>query len=142
MPRLRISSWVQQRVPWGNGILSWLDDILVYAEDEETLQMLLDKVLRHCEGYSLKLHLKNGVENQLGRRHQALTRASSGTCGHLPETVADPQQYLRAGYGMRQIIPKYTRVAAELYDVLGRTTKEPSSSKKRALAGVKWMNVG
>ncbi|KAE8992472.1 hypothetical protein PR001_g20930 [Phytophthora rubi] len=42
----------------GDGILAWLDDILGYAENEEALLVLLDKVLARCESYGLKLHAK------------------------------------------------------------------------------------
>ncbi|KAE8960434.1 hypothetical protein PF005_g25805 [Phytophthora fragariae] len=42
----------------GQGLLCWLDDILGYAETEEELLALLEKVLERCEKFGLKLHAK------------------------------------------------------------------------------------
>lgn len=47
----------------GNGIYCWLGDILDYAQDAESLMVLLGQVLERCKRYGLKLHAKrvNGV---------------------------------------------------------------------------------
>ncbi|KAE8975246.1 hypothetical protein PR002_g25649 [Phytophthora rubi] len=42
----------------GDGVLAWLDNILGYAEDEEALPTLLNKVPARCESYGLKVHAK------------------------------------------------------------------------------------
>jgi hypothetical protein len=97
----------------GDGILAWLDDILGYAEDEEALLTLLDKVLSRCESYGLKLHAKkcalfvtevkwsgriistHGVKH-CPERMQGLVEMQ------LPRTGVDLKQFLCAANWIRQ----------------------------------------
>ncbi|KAE9289660.1 hypothetical protein PF008_g25832 [Phytophthora fragariae] len=137
----------------GDGILAWLDDILGYAENESALLALLDKVLSRCEAYGLKLHAKkcqffatevkwcgrvisaDGIKH-CPERVQGLVDMSP------PRTAGDLQQFLCAVNWMRQSIPEYTRITANLYDALERAAKISGSRKKNMLAKIRLDDVG
>ncbi|GMF29380.1 unnamed protein product [Phytophthora fragariaefolia] len=136
----------------GDGILTWLDDILGYAEDEAALLTLLDKVLARCESYGLKLHAKKctffSTEVKWGGRiisAQGVKHCPERVQGlvdmQLPRTGAGLQQFLCAVNWMRQSIPEYTRISAVLYDALGLAAKVGGSRKKKMLANVDLVDV-
>ncbi|KAJ8558820.1 hypothetical protein ON010_g8629 [Phytophthora cinnamomi] len=101
-----------------HGILAWLDDILGYEDSVKGLLCLLEKVLKRCAEFGLKLHPKKC--RFFARKVKWCGRLISGggishcperVAGlvemHMPKTAADLQQLLCAINWMRSSIPGY-----------------------------------
>lgn len=103
-----------------HGVMCWLDDILGYDSSESGLLKLLERVLRRCAEYGLKLHPKKC--SFFTRKVKWCGRMISGEgISHCPEriaglvdmpmpaTAADLQQFLCAVNWMRTSIPDYAK---------------------------------
>jgi len=111
-----------------HGVLAWLDDILGYGDSVEGLLCLLEKVLKRCAEFGLKLHPKKC--HFFTRKVKWCGRIiSGGGISHYPElvaglvempmpkTAADLQQLLCAINWMRSSIPSYASLAGKLYEL-------------------------
>ncbi|GMF28513.1 unnamed protein product [Phytophthora fragariaefolia] len=136
-----------------SGVLVWLDDILGYAESEEELMELLEKVLQRCAKFGVKLNpakcqffvkevtwcgkviSADGVTHS-PERVQGLVDLAS------PTTAADLQQFVCAINWMRASIPEFACVTAPLYDILEKAMQVSGARTKRKLGKVSLASVG
>ncbi|OWZ12737.1 Retroelement [Phytophthora megakarya] len=128
-------------------MLAWLDDILGFAESEDALLDVLDKLIwieihakkckffvrdvkwcgRMTSGERVK-HCPERVQGLVEMRH--------------PVTAAELQQFLCTVNWVRQSIPEFTRITSKLYDVLDRAIKTVDSHKNAQLSKVLLADVG
>ncbi|KAE9282551.1 hypothetical protein PR003_g27380 [Phytophthora rubi] len=137
----------------GQGLLCWLDDILGYAETEEELLALLEKVSVRCEKFGLKLHAKKclffatevkwcgRIISAEGVKH-CPERIQGLVDMQPPRTAGELQQFVCAANWMRQSIPEYSRLSAALYEALERAAQVAGSRKQNKLAKVRLDEVG
>jgi len=131
----------------GDCMLAWLDDILGYAETEDGLLEVLEKVLDWCARFGLKLHAKKctffptevkwfgRIISADGVRH-CPERVQGLVDMKQPRTAGELQQFVCAANWMRQSIPDYSRISDALYKVLERAAKVAGSRKKIHLTKV------
>jgi hypothetical protein len=126
------------------GLLTWVDDLLGYVEDEGKLLSLLEVVLETCQKTGLKPNpskcdfFKKSVKwcdciidakgvTDDPNRIRALTEMPD------PVTVQDLQQFLCAANWMRASIPAYNVIVRPLMELIEQTYAEAWGASRRWL---------
>ncbi|GMF62152.1 unnamed protein product [Phytophthora fragariaefolia] len=128
----------------GKGLFYWLDGILGYAETEEELLVLLEKVLERCENFCLKLHAKKCLFFATEVKRCGRIISAEGV-KHYPEhiqglvdmqpprTAGELQQFVFAANWMRQSIPEYSHLSAALYEALERGVAKSETNWRKCV---------
>lgn len=134
-------------------VLVWLDDLLMFAANEDALLNILEKFFRICRQYNVKLHalkcdlfLKvvkwcgriistDGVKYD-PRKLNALLELRE------PKCAADLQQFLCAANWMRSCIPEYAKLTEPLHELLERAYKAANKRTKRAIRKLDLHDLG
>ena len=138
----------------GKNLLSWLDDLLLYASCPEELLTAIESFLSLCLKHRLKLHPQKCILFTVkikwcGRiiTRQGIRFDPSATDALLsmepPTNGAQLQQLLCAMQWVRTAIPKFSKVISELQEMMENAYQKAGKRTKRAvakisLAAMKW----
>lgn len=111
------------------GVLTYIDDIVIFTNDIATMQRLIREVLRRCTEAKLYLNLtkseicKNEVKllgHIIGQQGimPSPTRVNSVRSARPPRDKAELRSFLGAANYLRRFVPQFSGIAAPLYELL------------------------
>ena len=131
-----------------NGIIPYMDDILIYAESPAKALTVLNYLLKRLQRYNLKVKLSKcqflvqkveflGYEVSAQGITQPLSRTTALTSIKLPTNGAELASFLGALNWISKFLgPRYSQVAAPLLDLKSRAANAAGSMKKTKLRKV------
>lgn len=135
------------------GVLVWLDDVLLYAKTSEELAALWGKVLEVLKKhgiYALPEKSELYVEELIWVGHHISKHGISVDPERIkallavpePETAANLQQMLAAANWVRDKLPRFAEIVEPLQTLLVNSTAHCKKRSKAATAGVRLKGAG